>query len=617
MDASAKAKSRLANAVRRALPWIILASIVLNGYHIWWGLPLSRPTVWEMHREAPVGLFRGDHRGREDVVAWGTDEVAPMGPLVYARRTFIDGSWYHKYPAFHFMVLSAAYAPFLAYLALSGQLSVSHLSTTWPYGLSDPPSALTILVLIARVVSAAMGTAIVGLIYLITQRLFGRAAAIFTALIVAFCFPFIYYSHTSNVDVPYLFWFTLGLLFYVRLLKESQTRDYLLLGTCMALAIATKDQAYGLLPFLPVSLIWFRIKGQQSAGQPGRLRRSLASVPWGKLGIALVAFVGTYALAANLPNNWHGYLRHVKYITGAGPAFYQEFPNTVFGHIAFLSKTVSLLAWSLNIPLFIVCSVGLLWGLIRFRDVSLALLAPALSYYLFCLAVILYVYPRFVLPLVIISAVFGGKLLADLWSAPGRLPIITRPAVAILLLYSLVYGASVDWLLQQEPRYQAEEWIQRNVPSTAVIEAYGPTQYLPRFPEHVRVRQLVLQGYVEEAFRSRAPEYVLLTHAYYRRITEDQQDDFDQEEFIEHLWAGELGYHVAADFKAPEGFAPHLIPGVNSRITIFARSQQGRNLNTDAKRLPSVVRPTSAKARALDGDRRPIQGMRFDAVQEQ
>jgi hypothetical protein len=45
-------------------------------------------------------------------------------------------------------------------------------------------------------------------------------------------------------------------------------------------------------------------------------------------------------------------------------------------------------------------------------------------------------------------------------------------------------------------------------------------------------------GATWRGFPLRAPEYVLLTHAYYRRITEDQQDDFDQEEFIEHLWTG-------------------------------------------------------------------------------
>ena len=554
---------------------VLLMSVCLNVYHVWWGLPFLRsPIVREISPGASLAPSRGNtSQDQEDVVAWGNDEVAPMGPLVYAKRTFIHQSWSHKYPAFHFMVLSAVYAPYLTYLIFSEQLSLSRLSDHWPYGLSEPTSTLTTLVLIARLVSVAMSTVIVGLIYLITRRLFGRIPALFAALIVVFCFPFIYYSHTSNVDIPYLFWFTLGFFFYVRLLEESRTRDYFLLGMCLALAVATKDQAYGLIPFLPVALLWFRAGEQQRSGQTLRLRDRMAHLPWRQLGLACTVFVVTYALAANLLFNWHGFVRHVQHITGTGSVPYQEFTNTVAGHLGLLSKTVALLARSWGAPLLIVCSVGLLWGLIRFRRVSLALLAPALSYYLFFIAVILYAYPRFVLPFVLILAIFGGKLLGDLWDASGRLPWVTRPAIAVLLLYSLIYGASADWLLEKDPRYQAEEWINRHIPPAAIIETYGPSQYLPRFPEHTRVRHISLEGYVEDAFRTRSPEYVLLTHAYYRRITEDEEDDFDQEEFIAALWNGSLGYRLAGDFLASGVIAPDLIRGLNSRIVIFERQQ--------------------------------------------
>ena len=539
----------------RILPWVLLVSLALNAYQIWWGLPMSRP------------ISSGKD---EKVLAWGTDEVSPMGPLVYAKRTFVDGVWFHKYPAFHFMLLGAAYVPYLAYLFVSGQLSLP-LSETWPYGLSNPVSALTSLVLIARLVSMVMGTAIVGLLFVITRRLFGVTSALFAALVVAFSFPFVYYAHTSNVDIPYVFWFTLGLLFYVRLLEGGKNRDYALLGVCLALAVATKDQAYGLIPLVPIALVWFRVRRLRSDERPSRVENLFVSIPWGQLGLTLLAFVGTYVLAANIVTNWSGYLRHVDYIIHEGSAPYQQFPNTVSGHVAFLFQTISRLALSLNIPLFAVCAGGLLWGLIRFRNVTLALLAPVLSYYLFFLAVVLYVFPRFVLPLVIIFAIFGGKLLGDLWRAPRRVSWVTRPAIVGLLLYSFLYGASVDWLLQRDPRYQVEEWLRRNVGPTAVVEAYGPTQYLPRFPENVRVRHTVLQGYVEEDFRRRAPEYVLLTQVYIRRIVNDRGDDFDQEEFLQHLDNGNLGYGVAAEFKSVGFLAPALIPGLNSRITIYER----------------------------------------------
>jgi hypothetical protein len=553
---------------------VLLLSVCLNVYHVWWGLPLRSPVARQLSPGASLASSRGEAaQDQEDVVVWGNDEVAPMGPLVYVKRTFIDRSWSHKYPAFHFMVLSVAYAPYLTYLILTGQLSLARLSEQWPYGLTEPMTALTTMVLIARLLSVVMGTAIVGLIYFVTRRLFGSTPALFAALIVIFCFPFIYYSHTSNVDIPYLFWFTLGFYFYVRLLAESRTPHYLLLGMCLALAVATKDQAYGLLPFLPLALLWFRLGEQQRSGQTLQLGQRLARLPWRQLGLAGAAFAITYVLAANLLINWHGFVRHLRYITDAGSSPYQEFTNTVAGHLGLLSKTVTLLARSWGIPVFTVCSVGLLWGLVRFRRVSLALLAPTLSYYLFFIAMILYVYPRFVLPFVLILAIFGGKLLGDLWATSARLSWVTRPCIAILLLYSLIYGASADWLFDKDPRYQAEDWINRHVPPQAIIETYGPIQYLPRFPEHVHVRLIPLEGYVEDAFRTRAPEYVLLTHAYYRRITEDQEDDFDQEELIEGLWNGKLGYSLAGDFKASGVIAPDLIRSLNPRIVIFERGQ--------------------------------------------
>lgn len=203
---------------------------------------------------------------------------------------------------------------------------------------------------------------------------------------------------------------------------------------------------------------------------------------------------------------------------------------------------------------------------------SLALLAPPISYYGLFIAVILYVYPRFLLPLVLVFSVFGGKLLADLWTRSWRLRWVVRPSIVVLLLYSMVYGGSVDWFLRQDPRYAAERWLGAHVPPTAVVETYGPSQYLPRFPDDVRGRPLNLEGYVEEAFRARAPDYVVLTYAYYKRITDDEGDDFDQEEFLGRLWNGELGYDKVADFKTKGPVASDdLIAGLNSRVLIFRR----------------------------------------------
>ncbi len=532
---------------------MLLLSAVLNLYQIQWGLPIAPGS--------PLG--------------WAADGVAPLGPLVYAKRTFVDGSWSHKYPAFHFIVLGVAYAPYVAYLKLTGQFG--RPTDSWPYGLANPVQALSMMILLARLVSAAMGTAMVCLIYLITRRLGGPTAGLFAGLAVACSFPLIYYAHTSNVDVPYLFWFTLALFFYVRLLQQDRVRDAAYVGACLALAIATKDQAYGLLPGLPLGLVWYRLR----SGRP---------FPWRHLGLALGVFVGVYALAANLVNNWSGFLRHIEYITGAGSAPYQQFPRTVAGQLGLLGRTIWQSAWSLNIPLFLAGLGGIGWGLWRWRPITVAVLLPVVSYYVTFIGVVSFIYPRYALPFVLVGAIFAGLTLQRLWSAPRPLALVSRPAIAVLLVYSALYGASVHWLMYHDPRYRAEDWLRRNIRAGADVEAFGPAQYLPRFPKTLQVRRVMLDGYVQDAFRQRMPEYVLLTWAYYRRITEDDRKDFDQEELLEQLWNGRLGYRVAADFRAPDFVAPNLIPGLNSRITILERTQQAQQPVRSG--LDAITRPT-------------------------
>ncbi len=527
------------------LAFLLALSLGLNAYQVWWGLPVSGP------------------------LAWGTDEIAPMGPVVYVRRTFVTGGWTHKYPAFHFLLLAVLYAPVLLYVWLRGGFAYPG-SEEWPYGLAEPQLVLTALVVIARVVSVLMGTAVVGLVWIAGRRLFGERAAFFAAFLVAVSAPFVYYSHTSNLDVPYLFWFMLGFLCYLRLLERPRLRDGAGLGACMALAVATKDQAYGLLPFLPLVLLWTWVR--QASGSTWRAR--VAALPWRPAGAAVLGFAAVYLLAANVVNNWTGYLRHVAYITGPGSAPYSQFAHTPAGHAALLGRTVTLLAESLGVPAFLASVGGVAYGIMRFRRLALSLLAPLASYYLTFLALILYVYPRFLLPCVAILALFAGQLLDVVWASTGWRRRLARPVVCAVLGYSALSGASVDWLLRNDPRYEAEAWIGRHVRPTARVEAYGPPQYLPRFPPGLGVDRRELRGYVEGKFRVRAPDYVVLTWAYYRRITADHEDDFDQEEFIAHLWDGSLGYRAVADFQADPVFGPSLIPGLGARVTIFARDQQ-------------------------------------------
>ena len=74
----------------------------------------------------------------------------------------------------------------------------------------------TLLTLISRLVSIAAGAGTLLAIYACGARTFGKRAGIFAAAMFALVTPFVYYAKTANLDVPYLFWFALSLVFYLR-----------------------------------------------------------------------------------------------------------------------------------------------------------------------------------------------------------------------------------------------------------------------------------------------------------------------------------------------------------------------------------------------------------------
>jgi 4-amino-4-deoxy-L-arabinose transferase-like glycosyltransferase len=181
----------------------------------------------------------------------GACRVIGVGHLMRSsRRRFLRAccrdfrfsyGWYERHPPFHFYMLAFLFTPF----AVLQQLRMIDILSLPIY---------TILFYIARLLSVAMGTGAIYIIYLCGREIYDKRAAIFAALIVALVTPFIFYSKTANLDIPYIFWFVLSLFFYIRILKNHETKDYILFTITATLSICTKDQAYGLY-ILPVIYI--------------------------------------------------------------------------------------------------------------------------------------------------------------------------------------------------------------------------------------------------------------------------------------------------------------------------------------------------------------------------
>lgn len=273
--------------LHRDTPLLVLVALalVLNGLGLGWGLPPS------------------------EVQSWDPDGIAPLQPLGAAKRMIVDDWWnsgyFHKYPMGHFFVLVAAYAPYLGALWLTGGLA--NPSDVYPYGFSDPVTALTVLTLIARGVSVLMGVGIVVLVYLTARELAGRRAGFFAALTLALSPAFIFYAHTGNVDTPSVFWSALGLFAFGRLVQaRTERRHYVLLGLAVGMAAATKEQAAAMFLLVPLSVLALHARhhGQGAGRIPALLRAAIDRNVLSALGAAVLTFV----LATHLVFNWDGNL---------------------------------------------------------------------------------------------------------------------------------------------------------------------------------------------------------------------------------------------------------------------------------------------------------------------
>ncbi|HVH43206.1 MAG TPA: hypothetical protein VM925_12715, partial [Labilithrix sp.] len=239
-------RSTLRLFVRSPLAWIVVAVGLLHLIGIGWGLPASD--------------------------GWDNDGVAPRDFLPGLAATFTPGSYY-TYPPVHLALLTLLNLPVILVAVLRAP----------SFGLADIIAEIlrvpymTTIAYVARSVSLVMSLGIVLFVARIAEeiracelgvapdsgretwtdervRRTGWCAAAFAGVNVSFT----YYAHTSNLDVPYLFWGTWSLLHFTRAITRREPRRFRRALALAVLAVATKDQAYALfLLSLPVGFgVW-------------------------------------------------------------------------------------------------------------------------------------------------------------------------------------------------------------------------------------------------------------------------------------------------------------------------------------------------------------------------
>jgi fibro-slime domain-containing protein len=494
---------------RRTLAAIVAASALLNVAGIWWGLPS----------------------------AWAGDELTPKPVMIALSRHFSAG-WFDRYPPLHFYVLTIAYSPWLLVDAM-GWAHLTDLQQT------------TLLSLAGRLVSVAAAAGTLVAVYVSGAYAFGRRAGLWAAAAMALVPIFVFYAKTANPEVPYVFWFALSLAFYLRALQTGALRDVVAFGICAVMAICTKDQAYALFISMPFGLMY-------------RWR----SVVDRRLFVGGAAAAAVFIAVQNIPLNAYGFVAHVRDITGPG-SNYRMVEPTIAGQLALLrlSAILDVRSWGWPLALSSVAGFAIALRERRTRADAVLLALVAATYYVGFIAVVLYNYDRYLLPICVVQALFAGLALDRLTvqsAARWR-----RAVAGIAIAYSVLYAATVDVLMIGDTRYDAEAWLRVHAGREKLVAMTFPDVVNPRTFAY---RSVEIHSTGDLA--RWAPDYFVLNADYARAIA-PHRPEFA---LIGGLQHETLGYHRVYRYRTSSlwpwlpGGHPDLVgPRLDTHVLSFLR----------------------------------------------
>ena len=524
--------------------WLFFGvALVLYLPGIWWGLPAG-----VLGRDKP----------------WGTDELGAVGAIneVYGVFAANKPSFNPQYPLWHYLCQLVFVAPYYGGLWLTGHLSSP--APIFPYGLDHPATELRMLTLLARLPSLLMAAGVVALAFRTGEILRDRTVGILTACFVMLQYSMFYYARTSNVDMAALFWTALGLLVFAHVLASGAAiRSGMALGAAAALATAAKDASYAV--FVPVGAIFLvlHVRAMRRAGATWieTLRAPAA---------ALLTAVLVYAVASGLvfrPRRWQ---LHVRYITthgGSGDGFYYRHPATLDGYLSLALEIGQSLVDAMGLPMLVAAGAGVVYWLMRRRDLLLWAI-PAAGIPVLVLLPVRFSLLRFVLIPAYMLALPAADLLVRGLQQPTAARQLSRLALVVVLVWSAIRGADITVQMLHDSRYAGATWLLTTARPGDRIGHIVPASNLPRLPEGVRTA-LLKPGEIVSLSHDARPEFLVLMALDDTNPVHERQLP---EETYQGLLDGTLGYRQAALLQGPSLFSHRPASYLNPPLRIFIRS---------------------------------------------
>lgn len=307
--------------------------------------------------------------------------------------------------------------------------------------------------LLARLLSALMGTGIVAATYGIASALFDRRSGLISASLIGLTMGLVNLSHFATVDISSLWWFTLASFFSVRVWRGGSTKNYVAAGICSGLAAAVRFVG-GISIIVLLAAHWCRSKDER---HPDRLVLGAGS--------SLVAL-----LAANLPM----VALPCYFAIGYTKDFFFNGQRNADGPSAWLPLVedyINATGWPLAL-LSLGGIVYMLWlmGQKKWRRQIWLIAAMMLPYY--GIVGRMHVsHLRYALPLAPFLLILAGKMLNDfMFNLPGWQRRFWQGTFVLTLVYSLAYVVVADLNFVHDSRGQVNSWLMNNILERERIE---------------------------------------------------------------------------------------------------------------------------------------------------
>jgi ABC-type branched-subunit amino acid transport system substrate-binding protein len=421
--------------------------------------------------------------------AWHPDEL--VGGAINMARNFTLNPHEFRYGSLHFYQILAVIVP--TYL-VTDLLSLPEVTQK------------TAVYIAARALTAVFGAGCVALTFLLAHHLFGRMAAVLSALCLTLTVGFVNIAHFATTDIPMLFWMVAASLMSAYVLTSGKRKWYILAGVFAGFAAGTKYPGGIVL----VNLIAAHLLSKQSD-------RDHASLLSGLLSSAISFLVVNPAILFASCEFFEGFIRdgafHASFDKGGAPLLYQVLEN---------------LHNLMGVALASVVLTGIPYSIILFAKgkhrVEIGFVYAALIPFILVLSGVHFTTQRYAIPLLPALLILTGKMLADAIQAPSLgIRCIGRLTVLVVGTFSALSTIAGNLQFTYDSRKAAAAWINENAVAGSTIEVtpYGPTLPEERYVIVRRPRLRDLGEFDTALENARIYESLQPIYVRYRDFAED------------------------------------------------------------------------------------------------